>query len=144
MLKMTEKLVLITPMLENTPYLLIFPFLFVCLFTQVGPWGTHANPWKIHEPFQAHTKCTSLDSQCRLIKMHAGPDSFDKQSKKWKKIARKRRKERRPLPTTLYNFTLSPYFVRKETGIPISSPDAKALFCSLCFCLFVFVLCRFV
>ena len=44
-------------------------------------------------------------------------------SKKWKKIARK---ERRPLPTTLYNFTLSPYFMRKETGIPISSPDAKA------------------
>ena len=26
----------------------------------------------------------------------------------------------------LYNFTLSPYFVRKETGIQISSPDAKA------------------
>ena len=58
------------------------------------------------------------------MKMHAGPDSFDKQSKKWKKIARKRRKERRPFPTILYNFTLSPYFVRKETAIPISSPDA--------------------
>ena len=47
----------------------------------------------------------------------AGPDSFDKQSKKWKKIARKRRKERRLLPTTLYNFTLSPYFMRKEIGV---------------------------
>ena len=58
--------------------------------------------------------------------MHAGPDNFDKQSKKWKKIERKTRKERRPLPTILYNFTLSPYFVRKESGIPISSPDAKA------------------
>ena len=87
---------------------------FVCLFTQVGPWGTHANPWKIRDCFPSSYKCTSLNSQYRLIKMHAGPDSFDKQSKKWKKIARKRRKERRPLPTTLYNFTLNPYFVRRK------------------------------
>ena len=28
----------------------------------------------------------------------------------------------------LYNFTLSPYFMKKETGIPISNHDAKAAF----------------
>ena len=28
----------------------------------------------------------------------------------------------------LYNFTLCSYFMRKEIGIPISSPDAKAIF----------------
>ena len=49
--------------------------------------------------------------------MHAGPDSFDKQSKKWKKIARERRKEKRP---PQQHCTISPYFVRKETGIPFS------------------------
>ena len=58
--------------------------------------------------------------------MHASPDTFDKQCKKWKKIARKRRKEGMPLPPTLYNFTLSPYFARKKTGSQISSLDAKA------------------
>ena len=34
---------------------LIIICLFVCLFIQVGPRGTHANPWKIHGPVQAHT-----------------------------------------------------------------------------------------
>ena len=95
--------------------------------TQVGPWGTHANPQENPWTVPSSYKCTSLDSQYRLVRMHAGPDSFDKQSKKWTKIARKRRKERRSLPTTLYNFTLSPHFVRKETGISISCPDPKAL-----------------
>ena len=58
--------------------------------------------------------------------MHAGPDSFDEQSKKWKKIAGKRREERRPLPNTNCSITLNPYFMRKEIGIPTSSHDANA------------------
>ena len=39
----------------------------------------------------------------------------------------KEKREKATPNNNLYNFTLSPYFVRKETGISISSPDAKAV-----------------
>ena len=39
----------------------------------------------------------------------------------------KEKREKATPKHNLYNFTLSLYFVRKETGIPISSPDAKAM-----------------
>ena len=37
----------------------------------------------------------------------------------------KEKREKATPKHKLYNFILSPYFMRKETGIPISSPDAK-------------------
>ena len=67
------------------------------LFTQVGPRGTHANPWKISGPFKAHTNAQAWIAKYRLIKMHASPDSFDKQSKKWRKIASTRTAKHRKL-----------------------------------------------
>ena len=49
--------------------------------------------------------------------------------------SKEKEKREKATPNNIYNFTLSPYFVRKEIGIPISSPDAKAflqLFILLC------------
>ena len=82
------------------------------MFTQVGPWGTHANSYKIYGPFQAHTNAKAwIATEYRLIKMHADeityPNSFDKQSKKLKEIEKKGEKKgghsQQHCPILLYN-----------------------------------------
>ena len=82
------------------------------------------NPWTVPISY----KCTSLDSENRLICMLAQIALINK--------SRNGRSSKREGEKTgghsqqhcTHYFTLSPYFERKETGIPISSLDAKAYF----------------
>ena len=103
--------------------------LFVCLFVYPGwsphsPWGTHANPWKIHGPFQAHTNAHSdlvlawiasigllrcILAQMALTKARNGFDQ-SKQLQEMEENSKEREKREKPTPNNIvqyYSYTHS-------------------------------------
>ena len=72
---------------------------------------------------QAHKNAQAC-MDTRLVKMHAGPDSLDNETEQDMEENNKEKEEREKATPKhkLHNFTLSPYFIRKKTGIPESSP----------------------